>query len=82
MIKAEDVSINYESAQFDSAAADLYQDEEGEIPAESTTRSIPAKEFRVPEEYRFGLARARETDQARAQASDFHDIHNGPVKGS
>jgi CRISPR-associated protein Csb1 len=34
MIKAEDVTINYESAQFDSAAADLYQDEEGEIPAE------------------------------------------------
>jgi CRISPR-associated protein Csb1 len=34
MIKAEDVTINYESAQFDSVAADLYQDEEGEIPAE------------------------------------------------
>jgi CRISPR-associated protein Csb1 len=34
MIKAEDVTINHESAQFDSVAADLYQDEEGEIPAE------------------------------------------------
>jgi CRISPR-associated protein Csb1 len=33
-IKAQDVTVNYESAQFDSTAADLYQDEGGEIPAE------------------------------------------------
>src|SRR5260221_4282834 len=36
VIKAEDLTINYESAQFDSAAADLYQDEGGEIPAEES----------------------------------------------
>jgi len=34
MIKAIDVSVNYESAQFDSAAADLYQDDGGQIPDE------------------------------------------------
>jgi CRISPR-associated protein Csb1 len=45
MIKAEDVSINYESAQFDSAAADLYQDEEGEIPAEESQEKTKLSTF-------------------------------------
>jgi CRISPR-associated protein Csb1 len=45
MIKAEDVTINYESAQFDSAAADLYQDEEGEIPAEEGQEKAKLSSF-------------------------------------
>src|SRR5258708_18214724 len=45
MIKAEDVTINYESAQFDSVAADLYQDEEGEIPAEESQEKTKLSTF-------------------------------------
>jgi CRISPR-associated protein Csb1 len=45
MIKADDVSVNHESAQFDSAAADLYQDEEGEIPAEESQEKTKLSTF-------------------------------------
>jgi CRISPR-associated protein Csb1 len=38
MIKAEDVSINYESAQFDSAAADLYRTRKAKSPPKKVRR--------------------------------------------